>query len=115
MTTRGIALSPPSGAVAALMRCLRAGWAGIGHLTAGSAAVPASSLLALRVGELRSYDVHKGPGLCLACTHGVVWITHDHPPVDIVLCAGERVQITQRGKLVLTALEDARLQVSAGP
>ena len=52
-------------------------------------------------------------GSTIRCQEGTCWLTLEGDSRDHILHAGGSFAITQRGKLVLTANRDCRLQISA--
>ena len=65
----------------------------------GSTSLPRHVSLALR----------DRAGDRIECVAGVLWITQDHDPRDIVLTAGRSFRLDRGGRAVVYALDDARL------
>lgn len=51
--------------------------------------------------------------LRIVCRSGRIWLTQSGDSRDVLLRAGESFTTTRRGQLVLWALADARLAISA--
>jgi nicotinic acid mononucleotide adenylyltransferase len=69
--------------------------------------------LTLAQGALWSHQ-SRGQGLKFTCDEGSVWLTREGDPVDHVLAPGETLQLDGRGRVVVQALQPARLHLS-GP
>jgi len=55
-----------------------------------------------------SISLHDRAGDRIECVAGVLWITQDRDPRDIVLRAGESFRLDRDGRAVVFALADAR-------
>jgi hypothetical protein len=55
-----------------------------------------------------SISLHDRAGDRIECVAGVLWITQDRDPRDIVLRAGESFRLDRNGRTVVFALADAR-------
>ncbi|PKO14937.1 MAG: hypothetical protein CVU39_12740 [Chloroflexi bacterium HGW-Chloroflexi-10] len=51
----------------------------------------------------------------LTSVNGVIWITQSNNLEDIFLCTGESFDITQKGSLVIQAMDEIRLKISSIP
>lgn len=51
--------------------------------------------------------------LRIVCRHGRIWLTQSGDSRDFLLRAGESFSTTRRGQLVLWALSETRIEVSA--
>jgi hypothetical protein len=51
----------------------------------------------------------------LTSVNGVIWVTQSNNLEDIVLYTGESFDITQKGSLVIQAMDETRLKVSSIP
>ncbi|MGE5116121.1 MAG: DUF2917 domain-containing protein [Betaproteobacteria bacterium] len=51
----------------------------------------------------------------IECAAGVLWITQDRDPRDIVLTPGRSFRLDRAGRAVVYALEDARLALHRRP
>jgi hypothetical protein len=49
----------------------------------------------------------------MRCQQGVIWVTQERDLQDYVLTAGETFIITQPGRVVVQALEDATIEITA--
>lgn len=52
---------------------------------------------------------HRGT---ITCRHGSLWLTQAGNPQDVLLSAGESFTAAARGKIVISALEDAAFTVA---
>ena len=54
----------------------------------------------------------EGPaGTTIRVTHGEVWITRHHDTTDYLLVAGDVLEHAGKGKMLVTAIKDAGLQI----
>jgi hypothetical protein len=60
----------------------------------------------------QSLRVEHARGLQIRCVRGVLWITREGDPLDRFLAHGETLLPTSKGMTIVTALEDAVLEVS---
>jgi len=58
------------------------------------------------------FAVADGAGVGIECRSGSVWVTLDRDPRDIVLEPGERFEGTEHRRMLVSALEPARITVS---
>lgn len=56
-----------------------------------------------------THAVHDPAGCVVECVQGVLWITHDGDPKDIVLTAGQVYRAQRPSCMLMSALEDAEL------
>ena len=47
------------------------------------------------------------PGDQIACDYGTLWITQANDVQDYVLSAGEKMEVTKRGKVLVQAMQEA--------
>jgi hypothetical protein len=64
----------------------------------------------LKKGELWKSRTNEN-GLSILCEGGMVWITQEGDPRDIILKTGEGFQIDRRGLVIAQALETAKIAV----
>lgn len=65
------------------------------------------------------HDIQKGATLVVdnpvhrdvACLQGSLWITHDGDTKDILLDAGEHYEVDRRTRMLIHALESARMRL----
>jgi|OpeIllAssembly_1097287.scaffolds.fasta_scaffold2256641_1 hypothetical protein len=69
--------------------------------------------LSLASGELARFDAE--PGMAIETTCGALWITQDDDGRDVLLGAGESHGFRRGGRVVVQALEPARLRVRPAP
>jgi hypothetical protein len=48
----------------------------------------------------------------LTSVNGVIWVTQSNNPKDIFLCTGESLDITQKGTLLIQAMDETRLKIA---
>lgn len=77
-------------------------------LRSAPAAPPASRTLA-RGAILR---IPEPAGARIDCLAGSLWVTQDNDPRDIMLEAGESCELSGRARVLVQALEPARLRLS---
>lgn len=77
--------------------------------TLGAASGP--RCLRLPEGAVWSATLRRGDAV--SCPGGTVWLTQAGEARDYVLSAGRAFDCKRRGKIVVTALEDARVTVTA--
>ncbi len=75
------------------------------------------SLQYARIALERRGSIHllDAAGVRIACRSGVVWITQHHDTRDIVLHAGETLEIDRCGVTIVQATEPARLTLEERP
>ena len=56
--------------------------------------------------------VHKPQHRDVTCLQGALWITHDGDPKDIVLDAGEHYEADRPTRMLIHALENARIRLA---
>lgn len=54
-----------------------------------------------------THAVRDPAGCVVECVQGVLWITHDGDPKDIVLTAGQAHRAQRPSRMLVSALEDA--------
>ena len=54
-----------------------------------------------------THAVRDPAGCVVECVQGVLWITHDGDPKDIVLTAGQAYRAQRPSRMLVSALEDA--------
>jgi hypothetical protein len=59
--------------------------------------------MCLRRGEVRRLDV-RAAGAQVVAGCGVLWVTHENEPRDILLSAGERFTATRSGRVVVQGM-----------
>lgn len=60
----------------------------------------------LQRGELLTLDItHSGIGI--RCSSGRVWVTMEGDTRDYVLGAGQQLELRERGRMAITALEES--------
>jgi hypothetical protein len=74
----------------------------VGSSTAGDFDLPADALW--------SIDPHQG--LTIHCAQGQLWITQAGDGRDIVLASGEAFAPRSKGRVVIQALSDSRIQLA---
>lgn len=63
------------------------------------------------LGRREAIQVQGPAGTTLRVTHGEVWITRHHDTQDYLLVAGEVLEHAGRGKTLVSALKDARVEI----
>ena len=58
------------------------------------------------------YRIEQPDGCRVACLSGSIWVTQDRDPRDIMLAAGEDCRITGNARVLVQALEAARISLS---
>ena len=58
-------------------------------------------------GELLTVKISKG-GLHIRCRHGKLWITQEGDSRDYLLGTGQELEMTCRGRVAITALEESQ-------
>ena len=71
----------------------------------------AEAVVELRAGQLWRADGNNC-WRAIMCREGVVWITQNGDVQDHVIAAGEMFLISQSGKVIAQALENARIEVT---
>lgn len=52
-------------------------------------------------------------GCTVTCLSGVLWLTHDGDPKDLILKPGEQYRADRRSMLLVQALEESRLELTS--
>ena len=68
--------------------------------------------IVLEYGEIVCID-GDARNLSIACQAGKLWITQPGDPNDYTLVPGEIFRISRKGKIAVTALDDARVSFTA--
>ncbi|MFO7741516.1 MAG: DUF2917 domain-containing protein [Anaerolineae bacterium] len=71
----------------------------------------AEQLIDMHAGDLRPLDGDNRWRVVI-CRVGIVWITQERDWHDYVLTPGDVFVVTQRGQVLIEALEDARLEIT---
>jgi len=59
----------------------------------------------------QSVGIHDGLGHKVVCDSGVIWITQDHVPRDIILESGESFTLDRPGRALVHAFEASAIAV----
>ena len=73
----------------------------------GASAGPSSQLLHKNA----TLDVRNPMGVTVECIYGSLWLTHDGDCKDIILEAGQRYSSATRARLLVHALDTARVRL----
>jgi Protein of unknown function (DUF2917) len=68
---------------------------------------------ALRKGALIS--IARPRAFSVECVRGLIWITHDNEPHDILLSAGQRHVATSNARMIVQGLERSALRIQPPP
>src|SRR3954463_5656339 len=82
----------------------------MGANTRPAPAVAATTAIRLLAGGVMSVPRWTGGGR-IVCRAGTVWVTREGDGADHVLSAGEALDLTRRGRVVVQALTDAAVDV----
>lgn len=58
-------------------------------------------------GELLTLDINRD-GVRIRCRSGKVWVTQEGDSRDYLLGSGQEVELQQRGRVAVTALEESQ-------
>lgn len=70
------------------------------------------SVIELERGAVLSVPVRRGTRV--SCLQGVLWLTEDRNPNDIILSAGRTHAAQRKGRALVQALEPARIALENG-
>jgi hypothetical protein len=68
-------------------------------------------LITLNSGELYPFNGNSR-GTQILCQKGRLWVTQEGDLEDYILLAGDSFQVTQRGKVLIESLCEARLKIT---
>lgn len=80
--------------------------------TAGGALVIPPRARPLRLRRQAILAVDNPLGQQLRCIAGVLWVTHDRDPKDIVVTVGETYRVDRCARMLVVALEDSELEIT---
>jgi hypothetical protein len=108
MNTTAVSILAPVGPKA----LLDIGWQLVDALRAAAAArlaPPRRAMAAHRLDRGATLRVARPAGVVVVCLAGTLWITHDGAAEDIVLEAGERHLARNPGRMLVHAMDTARV------
>ena len=77
--------------------------------SAAAIRVEATSAHVVSIGRHEFPRIDVAPGRVIECLSGCAWITIDHDPKDVVISAGEHWVADVSARIMVTALEPARI------
>jgi hypothetical protein len=80
-------------------------------LGASSAAASPAVAPPQRLRKGQTLVVEQPQGQAVLCTEGALWITHDGTPDDHIVDMGQRHTCTDKQRMLVHALSDARVQM----
>jgi ferric-dicitrate binding protein FerR (iron transport regulator) len=82
-------------------------------MTADTIATTTLPAGAHRLEKRALFDLADAAGVQIACDEGLLWVTLDHDPRDIILARGESFFTTEHRRAVVYALEASRFTLRA--